>query len=111
MILSMEAVGSSETSVPVYQIIKCHICQPSVFTFVLLHYEKSLMKYIAYLETKLCPCLIKYCHEDTWESEGIAPPFLTLTLDGGELSASLLCRFIPGERNTGYPLDRRRSAD
>jgi hypothetical protein len=31
----------------------------------------------------------------TWGSGGIAPPFLTTTLDGGEWSASLYGRFIP----------------
>jgi hypothetical protein len=29
---------------------------------------------------------------------GIAPPFLTSTLDGGEWSASRSCRFTSGER-------------
>jgi hypothetical protein len=33
----------------------------------------------------------------TWGSGGIAPPFLTSTLDGGQWSASRPCRFIPGE--------------
>jgi hypothetical protein len=32
---------------------------------------------------------------------GIAPSFLTLTLDGGEWSASHPGRFIPGERTPG----------
>jgi hypothetical protein len=41
------------------------------------------------------------CHEDIWESGGIAPPFLTSVLDGGEWSASLSCRFIRGERAPG----------
>jgi hypothetical protein len=31
-------------------------------------------------------------------SANIVPPFLTSTLDGGEWSASGLCRFTPGER-------------
>jgi hypothetical protein len=34
----------------------------------------------------------------TWGSGGIAPPFLTSALDGGEWSASRPCCFIPGER-------------
>jgi hypothetical protein len=34
-------------------------------------------------------------------SAGIATPFLTLALDGGEWSISRLCRFIPGERAPG----------
>jgi hypothetical protein len=33
----------------------------------------------------------------TWGSEGIAPPFLTLALDGGESSASRAGRFTPKE--------------
>jgi hypothetical protein len=37
---------------------------------------------------------------------GIAPPFLTLSLDGGEWSASRRGCFIPGERPL-YPLARR----
>jgi hypothetical protein len=34
---------------------------------------------------KLSPCLINLalCHEDIWGSGGIAPSFLTSTLDGG----------------------------
>jgi hypothetical protein len=36
-------------------------------------------------------------YEDIWGSGGIAPTFLTSTLDGGELSASHPGRFIPGE--------------
>jgi hypothetical protein len=32
----------------------------------------------------------------TWGSGGIAPPFLTSALDGGEWSASRPCRFTPG---------------
>jgi hypothetical protein len=34
-------------------------------------------------------------------SGGIAPPFLTSALDGGEWSASRLGHFIPGERAPG----------
>jgi hypothetical protein len=36
-------------------------------------------------------------HEDVWGSGGIAPPFLTSALDGGQLSASRLGCFSPGE--------------
>jgi hypothetical protein len=32
---------------------------------------------------------------------GIAPPFFTLALDGGERSASRPCRFTPGETAVG----------
>jgi hypothetical protein len=39
----------------------------------------------------------KVCHEGIWESGGIAPLFLTSTLDGGQCSASHLCHFTPGE--------------
>jgi hypothetical protein len=34
-------------------------------------------------------------------SEVTAPPFLTLTLDGGESSASCPCHFTPGETALG----------
>jgi hypothetical protein len=37
----------------------------------------------------------------TWGSGGIAPPFLNLTLDGDEWSASRPGRFTPGERVAG----------
>jgi hypothetical protein len=33
--------------------------------------------------------------------------FLTSALDGGEWSAPRPCRFTPGERVPGFPLDRR----
>jgi hypothetical protein len=36
-------------------------------------------------------------HEDVCESEGIAPPFLTSVLDGGEWLASCPCRFTSGK--------------
>jgi hypothetical protein len=37
------------------------------------------------------------CHEDVWGSGCIAPPFLTLALDGGEWSTLHPSRFTPGE--------------
>jgi hypothetical protein len=37
----------------------------------------------------------------TCGSEGIAPPFLTLALDGGELTVSRLSCFTSGERAPG----------
>jgi hypothetical protein len=36
----------------------------------------------------------------TWENGGIAPPFLTLVLDGDEWSASHPSYFTSGERAT-----------
>jgi hypothetical protein len=36
-------------------------------------------------------------HEDIWSNGGIAPPFLTSALDGGEWSASRPCCFTTGE--------------
>jgi hypothetical protein len=36
-----------------------------------------------------------------WESGGIAPPFMTSVLDGGEWSASLPGRFTPEEITPG----------
>jgi hypothetical protein len=47
-------------------------------------------------------------HEDIWGSGYIlvAPPFLTLALDGGEWSASCPGRFTLGKESQ-YPLDRR----
>jgi hypothetical protein len=40
-------------------------------------------------------------------SGGIAPPCLTSVLDGGEWSASRLCRFTPGGKSPRYPLYMR----
>jgi hypothetical protein len=55
------------------------------------------------VKVKLSLCLISYAlrHEDVWGSGGIALPFLTSALDGGEWSASRPCRFNPGERASG----------
>jgi hypothetical protein len=39
-------------------------------------------------------------HEDVWESGGVAPPFLTSSLDGGEWSIRP-CRSTPEERASG----------
>jgi hypothetical protein len=38
------------------------------------------------------------CHEDTWESGGIAPPFMILALDGGEWSPLRPGHFTPRDR-------------
>jgi hypothetical protein len=54
-------------------------------------------------------CLINeaLCNEDIWGSGGIAPPFLTSVLDGGEWSTSRHRRFTPGEIISRHLLDRR----
>jgi hypothetical protein len=41
------------------------------------------------------------CHEDIWGSGGVAPPFLTSALHGGERSTSRPGRFAYGERAPG----------
>jgi hypothetical protein len=41
------------------------------------------------------------CHEDVWGSGGVAPPFLTLALDGNEWSASRPGRFNARRRVPG----------
>jgi hypothetical protein len=51
------------------------------------------------VKVKLSLTLIEH---HAWGSGGIAPPFLTRALDGGEWSASRPCHFTPGER---APLD------
>jgi hypothetical protein len=38
---------------------------------------------------------------ETWGNGGIAPPFFTSALDGGEWLASRVCRFTPEERAPG----------
>jgi hypothetical protein len=49
----------------------------------------------------LCFIILALRHEGVWGSEGIALFYLTSALDGGELSASRLGRFTPGERVPG----------
>jgi hypothetical protein len=44
---------------------------------------------------KLSLCSMKHYAMKTWASGGIARPFLTLALDGGEWSASRPCHFTP----------------
>jgi hypothetical protein len=48
-------------------------------------------------------CLINFalCHEGIWVTGGIAPPFLTSALDGGEWSTSRHGRFTSGETDPG----------
>jgi hypothetical protein len=48
-----------------------------------------------------CPAL---CYENAWRSGGIAPPFLTSALDGGEWSASRPGHFTAGETAPDTPL-------
>jgi hypothetical protein len=56
-----------------------------------------------WIKVKLSLCLINsaLCHEDICGTGGIAPPFLTSALDGGEWSASRTCHFTPGEKAPG----------
>jgi hypothetical protein len=68
----------------------------------------------AYTQVFFSLCLINYtsCHEDTWGSGGIAPPFLTPALDRGEWSASRSGRFPPGKESLvtiGYESGGRRA--
>jgi hypothetical protein len=54
-----------------------------------------------YLKVKLSPCLLlKHQAMMTWGNGGIAPPFLTLALNGGEWSASRFY-FTPEETAPG----------
>jgi hypothetical protein len=61
-------------------------------------------------DVKLSLCLINYAqrYEDVWWSGGIAPPFLTLDLDGGQLNTP--AALTPGietrvtDRRLGEPL-------
>jgi hypothetical protein len=52
------------------------------------------------IKVNLSLCLINQalCHQDIWGSGGIAPPFLTSSLDGGVWSASRPGRFTLRER-------------
>jgi hypothetical protein len=58
---------------------------------------------------KLSLCLINsaLCHEDIWGGGGIAPPFLTSALDGGEWSDSRTGHFTHKKKSPWYPLGRR----
>jgi hypothetical protein len=63
-------------------------------------------RYLDKVKLKLFICLIgqALCHEDSWESGGIAPPFLTSALDRREWSASRSYHFSAGERVPRYLL-------
>jgi hypothetical protein len=54
--------------------------------------------------SKVIPGHLIIYHEDIWGTGGIALPFLTLALDGGEWSATHLYHFTPGER-TPVPIE------
>jgi hypothetical protein len=62
------------------------------------------------IKIKLSLCLIKKTinHENALGSEGIAPPFLTLALDGDEQWASRPSRFICEKRGSGLDDMRHR---
>jgi hypothetical protein len=68
---------------------------------------------LAKTRIKLSLCLTNKTlrHEDVWGSGDIAPSFLTSAPDGGEWSASCLCRFTPpppgGGESPRYPFYRR----
>jgi hypothetical protein len=57
-------------------------------------------------KVKFSLCLIKRYAMKTWGSGGIAPPFFTSVLDGGEWSASQPGRFTPLGKSPRYPMDR-----
>jgi hypothetical protein len=71
-------------------------------------FENFISSYIHYrgmycgAKIKLSLCLINSapCHEDVWGSGDIAPPLLTLVLDGGEWSAS--CRLLYPQGKSPY---------
>jgi hypothetical protein len=76
--------------------------------------------YATAINVKISSYLINYehvlFHEDVWESEGIAPPFLTLAQDGGGWSASRPSRFTswdtaPGNHWIGGFVGPRASLD
>jgi hypothetical protein len=52
-------------------------------------------------KSSLCLITSAPCTEDMWGCGGIAPPFLTSTVDGGEWLASRHFRFTPGKRVRG----------
>jgi hypothetical protein len=52
-------------------------------------------------DLKLSLCLIKHVTTKTWGSGGIAPPFLTSALDGGEWPVSNPDRFTPRKMAPG----------
>jgi hypothetical protein len=58
--------------------------------------EDSL-RFVSNVKLSLCLIYWVLCHEDIWGSGGIAPPFLTSALDGGDWWASRSCRLVPGE--------------
>jgi hypothetical protein len=60
-------------------------------------YRRKLTHKMRHSLVKLSLCLINpaLCSEDTWGSEGIAPPFLILAPDGYEWLASRPGRFTP----------------
>jgi hypothetical protein len=73
--------------------------------FLSIYFLDSQAHYYKYIELickrkgKVVPVLNKApYHEDVRESRGIAPPFLTSALDGGEWPASHPGHFTPGER-------------
>jgi hypothetical protein len=73
-----------------------HIASSGFLSFLVL--SNSCFFYVVLHKSCPCACLITQalCHEDIWESGGIAPSFLTLALDGSKGSASRLGRFTPG---------------
>jgi hypothetical protein len=51
--------------------------------------------------TLLFNYVIKHYYEDIWVIGGLAPPFFTSALNGGEWTALRLCRFTPGHKALG----------
>jgi hypothetical protein len=60
-------------------------------------------------KVKLSLCLINQAprHENVWGNGGIAPPFPTSALDGGEWPSFTPRPLYPRGKSPRYPLDRR----
>jgi hypothetical protein len=86
--------------------------QSTVLTFSFFSWD-AYQQTVKKNEVKLSLCLInsELCHEDLRGSESIAPPFLTLALDGGECSASCPGRFTLGTHWMGSWVGPRTGLD
>jgi hypothetical protein len=85
--VSIPAVTAVKSSLSMYILFVYNIFF-LIACFVNTSLEVTFRITLVHVEGKLCLCLINEAsrHKDVWGSEGIAPPFLTSALDGGEWS-------------------------
>jgi hypothetical protein len=113
-VISLLLTGErKEITVIVYQVSKMSLCCHWASVTTITHQHNTSSEHLQFKKcailnvftglviTSLKGKVVSARHDGIWDSGGVAPPFFTLALDGGELSASRLCRYTLRQRAPG----------